>query len=509
MSDQQNMSPDSFKLRRYDVIVVGAALAGVISAALMAKRGHKVALVEQLDYLGGRVGGTKCNGYWFNWGHRDGHGYGDGGWIFHKGAIAARELGIEEKFVWHKLPPLRMHHLPEGQVTQMGMADAFGEMTDDALAHYRSLAEFFRQDPREDVVAAVKEAMEKITAIPEETAWTMVEMTMGEWLQRNVAVPEARFVILQMLENLCSSPGDHASVGRFVLHCQGSLNFSKAPSGIPDDPEVGGMQGAIMPWVRAFEESGGESWLGWKPMEITVDHRHVTGVVATNISNLVQVFEAPVVITDHESWDLKELVDENLLPRDYLDMAKEVSKYRTPVISWWAGLRRMPRKRSDGKVEDFLGKQRLVHGHGAVKKYQGIFDFPSVYSKNQAPAGKTTMHVTLPAHGECQWRDFAEAKHHIEVSLNYLREQLYADLDECVEWSVYQYVRDQIMHYLKPVKFPPVKVSTLNGLYVASPTVEGTGAWMDREADAALNACNLVTEEFGAYLKRNAGREKG
>jgi phytoene dehydrogenase-like protein len=504
MPEQQLMNAASFATRRYEVIVVGASLAGVISAALMAKRGYKVALVEQLDYVGGRVGGTKCNGYWFNWGHRDGHGYGDGGWIFHNGAIAAREVGIEDKFVWRTLPPFRSHGMPEGHVTQMHQADAFGEITDDGLANYRNLVEFFHQDPRDEVALAVKEAMEKIGVIPEDAAWGMIELTMGEWLDRNVPLREARFVILTMLESMCASPGEHASVGRFVLHTQGALNYKTAASGIPDDPEVGGMQGVVMPWVRAFKELGGDMWLGWKPMEVTVDHRHVTGVVATNISNLVQVFEAPVVITDYECWKLKELVDENLLPRDYVAMAEKASLYRTAVISWWAGLKRLPRRRSDGEIET-LGKQRLLHGNGAVKNYHGIYDFPSEYSRNQAPPGKHTMHITLPAHGEYVWRNFAAAKHDIDVSLDYLHNQVYLDLDDCIEWSAYQFVPDQVMYYLKPVKLPPIKVATLDGLYVASPTVEGTGAWIDREADAALNACNLAVAEFGPYLARRRG----
>ena len=499
MSETDLINADTFKTRQYDVIIVGASLAGVISAALMTKRGYKVALVEQLDYVGGRVGGTKFKGYWFNWGHRDGHGYGDGGWIFHKGGIAAREVGIEQEFVWRPLGQFRSHGLPEGHVREMRQADAFGEITDDGLAHYRNLVQFFHKDASDEVAAGVKEVMDKITAIPAEQAWGMIEQTMGEWLQRNVALPEVRFVILQMLENMCASPGELASVGRFVLHSQGALNYTSAPSGIPDDPEVGGMQGVVMPWVRAFQRMGGDLWLGWKPMEITIDHRHVTGVIATNISNLVQVFEAPVVITDYECWNLKELVDENLLPRDYMTMAEKASRYRTAVISWWAGLKRMPRRRSDGQVE-IMGKQRLVHGMGKVKNYHGIYDFPSAYSRHQSPPGKHTMHVTLPAHGEYIWRNFSAAKHDIQVSLDYLRNQVYLDLDDCIEWSGYQYVPDQLMHYLKPVKLPPPKVASLDGLYVASPTVEGTGAWIDREADAALNACNLAVEEFGPYL---------
>ena len=135
MSEQQTMNSNSFKPRKYDVIVVGAALAGVISAALMAKRGYKVALVEQLDYVGGRVGGTQCNGYWFNWGHRDGHGYGDGGWIFHKGAIAAREV---RKLRAKEISHLRAVAAGAPEQTVDGAVDADERI--DAMRRLRAIA---------------------------------------------------------------------------------------------------------------------------------------------------------------------------------------------------------------------------------------------------------------------------------------------------------------------------------------------------------------------------------
>ena len=66
------------------------------------------------------------------------------------------------------------------------------------------------------------------------------------------------------------------------------------------------------------------------------------------------------------------------------------------------------------------------------------------------------------------------------MSLAYLR-QYYVDLDECVDWSRYQYMPDQVMGWnLKPIRRPPVMVPTVSGLYVASAVTEGTTAWPDR-----------------------------
>jgi len=92
------------------------------------------------------------------------------------------------------------------------------------------------------------------------------------------------------------------------------------------------------------------------------------------------------------------------------------------------------------------------------------------------------------------------------VSLAYLR-QYYLDLDDCVEWSGYQFIPDQLMHYMKPIRQPPTKVMTIDGLYLASATVEGKGAWIDREAEAAINAANLATQEFGPFLKSRKEKE--
>ena len=173
----------------FDVVVVGAALGGVMSAALLAKRGYRVALVEALDHAGGRSGGTEYNGYWIDWGHRDGHGYGDLAWIliFNHGAKAAAEVGIEVKFKPWGTGTWRTHSLPAGRMSEMSAAEALGEMTSDPVASYRKLAEFMGIPLGTDGAAAVCDAIKRITAISDDEAWGLVEVTMGEWLARNVA----------------------------------------------------------------------------------------------------------------------------------------------------------------------------------------------------------------------------------------------------------------------------------------------------------------------------------
>jgi hypothetical protein len=115
----------------------------------------------------------------------------------------------------------------------------------------------------------------------------------------------------------------------------------------------------------------------------------------------------------------------------------------------------------------------------------------------------------LPSHGEYRWQNFAEARAAIDVSLTHLRD-FYADLDTCIEWADYQYVPDQVMAWnLKPVRRPPVKISTLEGLYLASATAEGKAAWLDKEAESALQAADLVSDEFGHLRAARSSENKG
>lgn len=494
----------------YDVVVVGGSIGGLISAALLAKRGYKVALVEHLDQPGGGMGATEHNGYWINLGHRDSHGMGDLSWICHHGMIAAKEIGIDGQLTsgGNDMTSVisYMHALPEGKITTLDNTSAWQSQSDGGMEHYLRLMAYYGFPADADVARRVQEAMGAIAAIPDKDVPELITVTVQEWLVANVPDQQARLVILQVLENACACPAEHTSLGRFVLHCKGALHYHDAMALSPLDPQVGGMQSCVTPWVEAFKAHGGELWLGWKPVEITVREKQVTGVIALDKSSLVKVFEAPVVITDFDCWDLPSLVDRNLLPRDYVRMAEEARSYVVPSAWWYAGLNRLPRRRSDGKVEDFLGHQRIIYGLGRVKNYHGGWKYPSSYSPRDAPEGKHLMTVSMPNFGETVWRSFADAKHSLDINIDYVK-KYYLDLEECIDWSGYQYKpRQSHMFYLRPIRLPPVKVATLDGLYVAAASVEGTSAWVDREAEAALTAVALAEAEYGEFLKRRRAR---
>src|SRR5581483_12497274 len=121
-------------------------------------------------------------------------------------------------------------------------------------------------------------------------------------------------------EVMFPSPSENTSVGRLMGFLGETRKY--ASHGVyPDDPAAPGMQGLIAPWLRVLEEHGGELWLGWRPVEIVVEARRVTGVVAVDAANLVQEFRTAVVVTDYPGWELRDIVDPDLLPSGFSETA--------------------------------------------------------------------------------------------------------------------------------------------------------------------------------------------
>src|SRR5437879_13262692 len=82
--------------READVVIVGAALAGLVAGAILTRHGKRVVLLDQADTVGGRGGAVERPGGWgIDFGHRDGHDVGDRQVVWHHGADAAAHAGVE------------------------------------------------------------------------------------------------------------------------------------------------------------------------------------------------------------------------------------------------------------------------------------------------------------------------------------------------------------------------------------------------------------------------------
>jgi phytoene dehydrogenase-like protein len=463
-----------------DVVIVGTALAGLVAGAILTRHGKRVVLLEHADAVGGRAGGVRrADGYWIDFGHRDGHDVGDCQLAWHHGVEAAREAGVEIT-LRPVGAPLRLHRFPEGTVLDGGAWGPEG---------FLAAARDFFECPADGVAElgsiigrlATADAAEVAAAIPE---------TLGPWLTAHVRHPGVRRALLLMAAVIFHPHPEEASVGRL-------MRFFQTPKGgpfIPDDPEVGGMQGLLEPWARAIRARGGEIALGWKPVEIVVDEGRVHGAVAVDAANLVREVRAPVAISTYPVWEIFDLVDERLFPADFVAAAHALRGHRADLIGWQAGLRRLPTLRATGQPEHHAGWNRLLHGD--ARTYRGGYQITSMTSRRAAPPGRHLLALVMARWfrgGSTAGQPWTRARAELDEAIAYLH-RFYADLDRCIEWSAYQYVAaPQTTSWAwAPLRRHDLTVPGLRGLLLAGSTLEASAAIVDLAAYAGLEAARAA-----------------
>ena len=467
--------------READVVVIGAALAGLVAGAILTRHGKRVVLLDQADTVGGRGGAVeRPGGWWIDFGHRDGHDVGDCQLAWHYGAEAAREAGVEVK-LRRVEQPLRLHRFPEDSVLEGGRWGPEG---------FLAAARDFFECPA-DGMAELGEIVGQLARAGAAEQEAQLPETLGTWLPRHVRHPGVRRALLLMATVIFHRHPEEASVGRL-------MQFFRNPKGegpfIPDDDEVGGMQGLMEPWARAIRARGGEIALGWKPAEIVVEGGAVRGAVAVDRTNLVREVGAPAVITTYPVWENFDLIDERLFPADFIAAARELRRHRADLVGWQAGLRRLPTIRATGRPEHHAGWNRLLWGPERV--YRGGWQITSMTSRRAAPPGKHLLSLVMARWfrgGSTAGQPWSAARAQLDQAIAYLR-RFYADLDDCLEWSAYQYVAaPQTMSWAwAPVRRHGLTVPTIRGLLLAGSTLEAPAAIIDLAAYAGLEAARRV-----------------
>jgi phytoene dehydrogenase-like protein len=442
-----------------DAVIIGAGLAGLVAGALLAKRGQRVLLLEPAEGVGGGGGSTQTrDGFWFDFGYRDGRDVGDCVFPVPEHCLAAaREADVsltlaEVKHGW------RVHKLPEGPTLERS-AETFDPLTREILGF-----------PRPD---ALQQLLADWSSTPAEESQALIGVSVGDWLAKNVPDPELRTAVLRYVTMTWHSHPEQASVGRFMQASHLSPRLFT-----PDDPEVGGMQGLMQPWARAILEHGGQIATDCRPVEILVEAGKVTGALGVDRHNVVVEAHAPVVIFTFPVWELFELLDDSSLPDDLVRDAHALEAYKGDLVGWQAALSRLPRLRSTGEPETHDGWNRFLAGREC--RYQGGYQMPSLTSRRAAPEGKHVLCMVMNRWlqgGSRTPQPWAEGQRALQQNIEYLR-GFYTDLEECVEWSRYIYcpAPQAMTWWHTPGPRHGLEVPGVEGLLLAAHTLEASSS---------------------------------
>ena len=199
----------------FDAVVVGASLGGLTSAALLAARGFRVALVDALEQPGGRCGSVEYQGYQIPFGHRDGHGVGDNVFGLPLHFFDAAQRAGAEVHSQRLAGGMRIHRLPARTSADLHLGGRPGL---DRRAGARETVQVLTGQPdvSDETADGYIDAMRALRSTPDEDLTGLLPVTLGDWLARHVADDVVRRAILQVGEVMFPSPSENTSVGRLV-----------------------------------------------------------------------------------------------------------------------------------------------------------------------------------------------------------------------------------------------------------------------------------------------------
>ena len=345
--------------------------------------------------------------------------------------------------------------------------------------------------PRESVPEFLALLARLASAAPEERS-AALRVPLADWLPAHVADEGLRQALLGMVKVIYCQYPERASAGRMMDFLAAQRGDPPLIAAYADDAEAGGMQGLMRPWARAIEERAGTILLGHKPVEVLFDGDRACGLLAVDPRHLALELRARAIVLAYPVWQALPLLPRERVAPELSELAAQLADEQSDAVGWHAGLRRLPRLRTSGEPDTQIGWNRLLVG--PERRFTGGFHIPSLVSRAQAPEDRHLLHVFvnrwLRSDERIPWGD---SRRLMEDVITYLR-QYYADLDDCLEWSSYQYVeRPAILAwYWAPVERHGVRLPDLDGLYLASTTIESDAGPVDIAAYAGLEAAREI-----------------
>lgn len=247
--------------RRYDAVVVGAGIGGLICANLLVRRGLSVLLVEQHYMVGGYCSTFRRAGYTFD---AASHFY---PLLGNPETLTGRLLQqLGSRTEWVKMDPVDTFHFPDGSRFAVDAdLETYRRQLRDMFPDEASALDTFFEDVREAYLLGL---LAYFRDRPTARLRPLEGLTLGEELRRRFRDPKLRLLLTADCPHWGSTP-DNTS---FVFDSMLRLSYF-----LGNYYPVGGSQVFADDLARCFEEQGGDILMSTRVDRITVEDGRVTG----------------------------------------------------------------------------------------------------------------------------------------------------------------------------------------------------------------------------------------
>ena len=462
--------------KKYDLIVVGAGIAGLGVGAILAKEGNqKVLVLDRFPKIGGRMMSYD--------------GCPAPGWRVDVG-LHMVELG--EKASCSELNE------------RVGKKVAWGPFSDTIDfwdgTRFLSIAELVPMT-KEDKIA-FRDLLSKIAGLSEAEIESWDNRSLEEWLVENVPQKAVRdlFTILGMIMTTIPNAIDMAA-GECLWIAK--HNLLKIRQALQASYPIDGMEGVTRGLAETILENGGDIRLNCDVREVVIKNKKAVGVRVPAVKHIYQqeyrmyeteFIEAERVVCALPIYKLADVIDFNPetspLPRWWVKRIKDIQHEVTGLIGYVIGFK-----------EPVMNPKKLCF-HSALKLKHSGFPFQgfpaSNFSESVAPAGKQLLHTDIVVEHE-QASDKFERERLLALMWEDLKE-MYPGLEQKMEWRIPYYVdgcdglarQPGLVGNFKPALQAP----GIPNLYFAGDTYVGRGLAINGAAQSAMRCSDLILKDL-------------
>ena len=467
----------SDKKNKYDVIVVGAGIAGLgVTAILSKEAGQKVLVLDRFPMYGGRMMSYD--------------GYPAKGWRVEIG-LHMVELG--EKASCTELNARvgkKVEWAPFSQTVDIWNGKNFTNVAD--------LVPMTKEDKK-----AFGEMLMGISKLTDAEIEVWDNRSLEEWLTENVRQAAVRELFTDLGMIMTTIPKAIDMAAGEVLYIARD-NLRKTRQALQASYPIDGLEGITRGLVEVIKENGGEIRLNCDVQEVVIEGKKAVGVRIPSKKHLYQeeyrILETETVFADRvvcalPIYKLSYIIDFNPdtspLPRWWVKRITDIQHEVTGLIGFMIGL-------SEPVIDPM--KRCFVT---ALKTRNAGFPFQgfpaSNFSNHIAPPGKQLLHTDIV----CEHAE-ASDKFKRERLLKLLWEDLkemFPGIEKKVEWKLPYYVDgcDGLARQPGLVgNFKPgLKAPGIPNLYFAGDTYLGRGLAINSAALSGMKCADLILKDLG------------
>jgi phytoene dehydrogenase-like protein len=461
---------------RADVIVIGAGLGGLLCAALLARRGARVVVLEREPQGGGRLRTYTVDGFsvdcgTFLWPNK----------YLDQALAAAGATGFEA------------FTIPFDRVMRIFIEGGGGRplvFPWPGLPEWPALLE---------AAAAVYGSVDAFRAL--ETPWkalveaagtgtdALAHLSVDAWLARHVPQADIAAAVRRTVMLFGSIAPGEASVGELIhLVARGSSAETPALPQCCGVNRAGGVAALVASLTAACRAAGADLRLASPVEHVVIDGGRVHGVAYRRDGQpFLETLYADTVVCNVPAWDLFAIAPERHFPPTFVANARHYARVGES-INVAVAFRGLPVLRATGAADDFPGWTRLLAGPD--RWYAGGMMWTSHAAPQNAPAGSHLLQATKHV-PRGTVRDAAAVEAAVGTITAMVRE-IYADGEERLLWRKVWVTHDGTEYMVSAVPRPPLRAPGVHGLYLVGETVAAGAIQMDNAARAALEVAGFI-----------------